>query len=89
LVQNPKVLQAVVIGVPDEVKGQVPKAWIVLEPGAEAEGEELRTWAKGVMAAYKVPREFVFTTIDDLPKTASGKILKRELRAQELAKTEG
>lgn len=83
LVQNPKILQAVVIGVADQVKGQIPKAFIVLAPGETATEEEIIQWAKGNMAAYKVPRQVVLTTIDDLPKTASGKILKRELRRME------
>jgi long-chain acyl-CoA synthetase len=83
LAENPKILQSVVIGVPDEAKGHIPKAFVVLEPGQQADEEEIISWSKSVMAAYKAPRKVVFTTIDDLPKTASGKILKRELRAME------
>lgn len=83
LVTHPKVLQAIVIGVPDKVKGQIPKAYIVLEPGKKATEEEIIAFSKGCMAAYKAPRKVAFVKVEDLPQTASGKILKRELRAME------
>jgi len=86
LSENPKILQAVVIGVPDRVKGEIPKAFIVLTPGASATEQEIITWAKNSMAAYKAPRQIEFTTIDELPKTATGKILKRELKRMEVEK---
>lgn len=84
LTQHPKVLQAIVIGVPDKVKGEIPKAFLVLSPGQTATEEEIIQWAKRNIAAYKAPRQVVFTTIDDLPKTATGKILKRELKRREI-----
>lgn len=83
LVQHPKVLQAIVVGVPDKAKGQIPKAYVILEPGESCTIEEIREFSKKSMAAYKSPREFEFVKIEDLPQTASGKILKRELRAIE------
>ncbi len=83
LVQYPKVLQAIVIGVPDKVKGQIPKAYIILEPGESCTIEEIQEFSKKSMAAYKSPREFEFVKIEELPQTASGKILKRELRTRE------
>lgn len=86
LVRHPKVLQAVVIGIPDDLKGEIPKAFLVPAPGQTATEAEIIQWAKENMAAYKAPRQVVFTTIDDLPKTATGKILKRELKRQELEK---
>lgn len=86
LSENPKILQAVVIGVPDKVKGEIPKAFLVLAPDQTATKEEMILWSKGNMAAYKAPREIEFTTIDELPKTATGKILKRELKRMEVEK---
>jgi long-chain acyl-CoA synthetase len=86
LAQNTKILQSVVIGVPDKVKGEIPKAFLVLAPGESATEQEIIQWAKNNMAAYKVPRQVVFTTMDDLPKTATGKILKRELKRLEIEK---
>ncbi len=83
LAEHPKVLQAVVIGIPDKVKGEIPKAYIILNPGQTATEEEIISWAKANMAAYKAPRTVVFTTIDDLPKTSTGKVLKRELKRME------
>jgi long-chain acyl-CoA synthetase len=87
LVQNPKVLQAVVIGIPDKVKGEIPKAYIIPAPGQTVTEDEIIRWAKENMAAYKAPRQVVLTTMDELPKTATGKILKRELKRMEMEKT--
>jgi long-chain acyl-CoA synthetase len=87
LVQNPKVLQAVVIGIPDKVKGEIPKAFVIPAPGETLTEDEIIRWAKDNMAAYKAPRQVELTTIDDLPKTATGKILKRELKRMEIEKT--
>ena len=86
LSENPKILQAVVIGIPDRAKGEIPKAFVVLAPGHTATEEEMIRWAKANMAAYKAPRQIEFTTIDELPKTATGKILKRELKRMEAEK---
>ncbi len=83
IIEHPKVLQAVVVGIPDEVKGQVPKAFIVLDEGQESNAEELEAFCRDCMAAYKVPRIFEFVDLEDLPKTASGKVLKREIRRME------
>jgi len=87
LAQHPKILQSVVIGIPDKLKGEIPKAFVVLGPGATATEEEIIKWAKDNMAAYKAPRQLVFTTMDELPKTATGKILKRELKRMEIEKS--
>lgn len=87
LTNNPKVLQAVVIGIPDKMRGEIPKAFLVMAPGQTATEEEIIHWAKNNMAAYKAPRQVAFTTMDDLPKTATGKILKRELKRMEIEKS--
>ncbi len=75
------VAMAAVIGVPDERKGQVPKAFVVLRPGVEPSEElaqELRGHVRTRLAPHEVPRDVVF--IDDLPKTTTGKIMRRALR---------
>ena len=78
------VREAAVIGVPDEYRGETVKAFVSVKPGAEVDAEGLIAYCKERMAAYKYPRQIEF--IDELPKTASGKVLRRELREQEVAK---
>jgi len=74
---HPAVLEVAVIGVRDEAKGEVPKAFITLRPGRQADEMEIIAFCKERMAAYKVPRVVEFPL--ELPKNASGKILKRAL----------
>jgi long-chain acyl-CoA synthetase len=69
---------AAVIGVPDEEHGEEIKAFVIRTDGATVTEDELVAWAKDQMAAYKYPRLVEF--VDTLPMTATGKILKRELR---------
>jgi acyl-CoA synthetase (AMP-forming)/AMP-acid ligase II len=69
-----------VIGVPDERMGEVGKAYVVTRPGTSLEATELISWARERLANYKVPR-FV-EVVDALPRNASGKVRKGELRAQ-------
>lgn len=85
LYQHPAVLEAVVIGIPDAYLGENVKAVVVLKADANLTAEELHAFCRENMAAYKVPRIIEFR--DSLPKTAVGKILRRTLREQELAKT--
>jgi long-chain acyl-CoA synthetase len=78
LYEHPAVREAAVIGVPDEYRGETVKAFVSLRPGASATADELIAFTKERMAAYKYPRQVEF--LDEIPKTVSGKLLRRELR---------
>lgn len=78
LLANPAVLEAAVIPVPDEKWGEVPKALVVLKMGANASELDLIEFCRSRLAHYKCPRSVEF--LDSLPKTGTGKVLKRELR---------
>ncbi|MFN3937108.1 MAG: acetate--CoA ligase [Gemmobacter sp.] len=90
LIEHPAVAEAAVIGVPDETAGEVVKAFVTLkagfEPGAPLE-RELRGHARKRLGPAVAPREIVFR--DSLPRTRSGKIMRRLLRARELGLPEG
>ncbi|HEX2550606.1 MAG TPA: AMP-binding protein, partial [Nocardioidaceae bacterium] len=79
LLELPEVVEAAVIGVPDEKWGEVGLAIVVPAPGTPADGEALRARLRERLAGFKVPRHIRFA--DELPKTASGKIRKPDLRA--------
>jgi long-chain acyl-CoA synthetase len=78
LAGHPKVAEAVVVGIADELRGETPRAVIRLKPGKVASEQEIKKFCLEHLANYKVPREVVFT--DSLPKTADGRICKDELR---------
>lgn len=78
LYQHPKVLDAQVVGVPDEKYGEQVMAWIKLKPGQTASAEEIRDFCLGRIASFKVPRYIEFC--EEYPMTASGKIQKYKLR---------
>ena len=78
LYAHPAVRQAAVVGVTDEGRGEVPKAYVSLHEGSAATEKELKLFLKGRLALYKLPRHVVF--MDALPTNAAGKILKKELR---------
>ena len=77
LMTHPGVSLAAVVGVPHESHGEEVKAYVIREPGTELTEDELIAWAKEQMAGYKYPRLVEFR--EELPMTATGKILKREL----------
>ena len=84
LYQHPAVAEAVVIGVPDANKGQVPKAFVTLREGHACTEEELHKFLAGHISPIERPRQIEFR--DQLPKTLVGKLSKKELVAEELAK---
>ena len=84
LYTNPKVLEACAIGIPDSHSGERVKAYIVLKPGETATEQEIVDYCKERMAPYKAPKYVEF--IDELPKSAIGKILRKELRRMESTK---
>jgi acyl-coenzyme A synthetase/AMP-(fatty) acid ligase len=85
LVSHPAVLEAAAVESPDPLRGRVVKAFLVLRPGFEP-GEELtralQEYARQQMAGYKYPRKIEF--VEALPKTASGKVKRKELREREM-----
>jgi DNA-binding GntR family transcriptional regulator len=78
LYQHPAVREAAVVGIPDAYRGETIKAVISLKAGHEVSADEIRAFARERMAAYKYPR--VVEIMDDLPKTTSGKIMRRLLQ---------
>ncbi|MET7620704.1 AMP-binding protein [Streptomyces sp. NPDC005408] len=78
LYTHPAVREAAVVGIPDDYRGETVKAYVSLRPGASAEPAEISSYCAERLAAYKYPREVEI--LPELPKTTSGKILRRELR---------
>jgi long-chain acyl-CoA synthetase len=78
LMTHPAVSLAAVVGVPHESHGEEVKALVILAAGATATPDELVAWGREQMAGYKYPR--IVEIVESLPMTATGKILKRELR---------
>jgi len=84
LYEHPKVQEAVTVGIPDEYRGETVKVYIVLKEGMECTEDEIITYCRERLAAYKAPRLVEFRA--ELPKTMVGKILRRSLREEEIAK---
>jgi fatty-acyl-CoA synthase len=78
ILAHPAILEACVIPVPDAKWGEVPKALLVRKPNVQIEEQELLEFCRGKLSHYKCPRSVEF--VDNLPKTATGKILKKDLR---------
>jgi long-chain acyl-CoA synthetase len=76
--QHPSVAMVAVGSQPDELKGEIAKAYVVLKPGAAGDADAILALCRDQLAAYKVPRAVQF--VADLPKTSTGKIMRRELR---------
>ncbi|MFX3674540.1 MAG: AMP-binding protein [Paenisporosarcina sp.] len=84
LYEHDSIQECVVAGIPDPYRGETVKAYIVLKDGEQVSEEELNTFCRENLAAYKVPRIYEFRT--ELPKTAVGKILRRSLVEEEKEK---
>ncbi|CAM02684.1 long-chain acyl-CoA synthetase [Saccharopolyspora erythraea NRRL 2338] len=80
LYEHEAVREAAVVGVPDEYRGEMVKGFVSLRPGLTASPEELVDFCRRRMAAYKYPRQV--EVLEELPKTATGKLLRRQLRAR-------
>ena len=78
LYEHPAVLEAAVVGRPDERWGEVPVAFVVLRPGGAAGADELTSHCRDQLARFKVPKDVTF--LEALPRNPSGKVLKRDLR---------
>ena len=77
LLSHPAVAEVAVVGVNDPLRGEMPKAFLVLHEGATFDEKEMRYWCAERMAGFKIPREF--EVLKELPKNTLGKVLKREL----------
>lgn len=84
LTEHEAVFEACTIGIPDEKRGETVKAFVVLHPNTSATAEELAQHCRDSLAAYKVPKQFEFR--DSLPKSAMMKLLRKDLREEELKK---
>jgi acetyl-CoA synthetase len=85
LIKHPAVAMAAVIGAPDEVRGEIVKAFIVLKPGftaGPALKDEIQQFVRTRLAAHEYPREIEF--LQELPMTATGKIMRKDLRQMEV-----
>lgn len=80
LYKNPKIAEVAVVGIKDKLKGEVPKAYVALKEGEKITAKELIGFLRERLASYKIPRSIEFR--DSLPKTSTGKILKRALRKE-------
>ncbi len=83
LMEHPAVLDSAVIGIPDDESGEIPKGFVVLRKDQQATPDEITAFVNGKLAGYKKIREV--EVIDAIPKVASGKILRRELKEREKA----
>lgn len=79
---KPEVQECAVIGIPDREWGEKVAAFIIPKPGKAVQADEMKAFLKSHLAPFKVPKIYEFVT--DLPKTAAGKILKREIRAKHI-----
>jgi acyl-CoA synthetase (AMP-forming)/AMP-acid ligase II len=83
LMKHPSIMEAAIIGVPDERWGETPKAFITVVPGSAVDGEDIHNWAleNPELSRFMVPREVEI--VKELPKTSTGKTQKKVLREVE------
>lgn len=84
LYMHPKVMEACVVGIPNQLRGELVKAYIVLKPGEEATVDEIRSFCKEYLVLYKIPKSIEFRK--EIPKSQVGKMLRRVLVEEEVAK---
>jgi len=84
MIEHPKIKDLVIVGIPDDLKGEAPKAFIQLTEGEKTTVEEIRDYCKARMAPYKVPVAVDF--LNEIPRSAAGKALRRQLRDREWEK---
>ncbi len=87
LFEHPKIKEACAVGIPDPYRGETVKAFVVPKEGETLTEEEVMTFCREKLAAYKVPKIIEF--MDELPKSAIGKVLRRQLREMEMEKNTG
>ena len=78
LLEHPDILDAAVIGVPDERWGETGAAFVIARPGRQPDPAALLTWLRTRLAGYKLPRHW--RLVDDFPRTAAGKVRKPDLK---------
>ena len=78
LIRHPSVKEVAVIGVPDEVRGEVPKAFVIAQEGTSPDQKGLRSFCREKLANYKIPK--IVEIVEDLPRNPTGKVLKRMLK---------
>jgi acyl-CoA synthetase (AMP-forming)/AMP-acid ligase II len=78
LAHHEAVSEVAVVGVPDDRLGEVGRAYVIRRPGVVVAEQDIIAWCRERLANFKVPRSVVF--VDDLPRNATGKVLKRRLR---------
>ena len=83
IASHPAVSEVAVAGIPDKLRGEAVKAWVVLQEGQVVSGAKIRAYCRERLAAYKVPKHVEFR--DSLPKTMVGKVLRRELVREHIA----
>jgi acyl-CoA synthetase (AMP-forming)/AMP-acid ligase II len=81
IARHDDVVEVAAVGVDDDDYGQRLRAFVVVRDGARLDQEDVQGWVKQHLARYKVPREVVF--LDELPRNATGKVLKRDLRGED------
>jgi long-chain acyl-CoA synthetase len=79
---HPAVKEVGVAGLPDKMRGEKAKAWIVLNPGHKLTQSEIKEHCRVHLVAYKIPSQYEF--VDELPKSAAGKVLRRILRQRDI-----
>ena len=81
MINHPKIRDLVIVGIPDDLRGEAPKAFIALKEGERMTLEELRRYCKPLMAPYKIPVAVAF--LDEIPRSAAGKAQRKQLKDQE------